>query len=74
MVALEVEEFTTNSRRFMVHLIDHVFETMSLPEKLFWKTSRSLADLVGRKMDVLPVGGADELPSGRISARNVLAT
>ena len=73
MVALEVEEFTSNSRRFMWHLLDRVFETMSVPEKLFWKTSRSLADLLGRKMDVLPVGGADELPSGRISSRNVLA-
>ena len=73
MVALEVEEFTSNSRRFMWHLLDRVFETMSLPEKLFWKGSRSLADLFGRKMDVLPVGGADELPSGRISPRNVLA-
>ena len=48
MVALEVEEFTSNSRRFMWHLLDRVFETMSVPEKLFWKTSRSLADLLGR--------------------------
>jgi hypothetical protein len=72
MVALEVEEFTVSSRIWMWHALDNVFQTMSLPEKLFWKTMRSLGDLTGRKMEVLPVNGADELPSGRISARNTI--
>ena len=72
MVALEVEEFTENSQNFMWHALDNVFETMSLPEKLFWKAARLTANLTGRKMEVLPIGGAQELPSGRISARNAL--
>jgi hypothetical protein len=73
MVALEVEEFTKSSRIWMWHALDNVFQTMSLPEKLVWKTLRSLADLTGRKMEVLPLNGADELPSGRIPARNAIA-
>lgn len=72
MVALEVEEFTVSSRAWMWHALDNVFQSMSLAEKLFWKAARSLADLSGRKMDVLPVNGADALPSGRISPRNTM--
>lgn len=74
MIALEAAEYTENSRRFMWHQLDHAFPTMSVAEKLFWKSFRKLGDLLGRVQEVLPVGGADALPAGRISARNALAS
>lgn len=73
MIALEAAEYTENSRRFMWHQLDHSFPTMSAPEKLFWKGFRKLADLLGRVQEVLPVGGAADMPSGRISSRNAVA-
>lgn len=65
MIEVEAEEYTANSKRFLWHTLDHEFETLGTLGRLFWKTARRTADLLGRRQDVLPVGGAEAMPAGR---------
>jgi len=65
MVELEAREFTSQSREFMMHLLDNVFTTMTRSEKAFWKMARRLNDFTGRPQYVLDVGGAKDLPGSR---------
>jgi len=73
MIRLEEDEFTAYSKEFQWYLLDHVFTTMPWWRKAMWKLLRGFADLLGQKQSVLPVGGADELPSGRASVAAALA-
>ncbi len=73
MVALEEVEFTAYSKEFQWHLLDRVFTTMPWWQRTLWKMARNFADLLGQKQSVLPVGGAEELPSGRPAIAAALA-